>query len=190
MAKIPIGYCQCGCGEKTKIVKYAVNTPKEKYATGEPRLYKRGHNNRFRKGENSNRWEGGRNIVESGYIDSYNPSHPRANHGRYVREHILIAEKIFGKLLPSNAAVHHINGIKSDNRPENLVICQDNAYHLLLHQRIRTYKSCGHANWRICKYCHQHDAPENLHIDNHNSYHLECHNSYFRDYRRKHKCPK
>lgn len=73
--------------------------------------------------------------------------------GSYARAHILVAERALGRRLPEHAQVHHVNEDPSDNRPANLVICQDLAYHKLLHQRARALRASGHADWLRCWAC-------------------------------------
>ncbi len=60
-------------------------------------------------------------IVKAGYLMVRIPEHPRAssNNG-YVFQHILIMEQKIGRYLLPGENVHHINGVKDDNRPENL----------------------------------------------------------------------
>lgn len=51
------------------------------------------------------------------------------------REHVLIAEKVLGRRLKKGEVVHHWNGIKTDNRHSNLLICT-RPYHAWLHQEM------------------------------------------------------
>lgn len=65
-------------------------------------------------------WKGGRHINDQGYVGITNRHHPRAKSNGIVLEHILVMEQKLGRTLNKNETVHHINGVRSDNRPENL----------------------------------------------------------------------
>ena len=58
-------------------------------------------------------------IRQEGYIRVLLPTHPEARKG-YVWEHRLIMEGKLGRALRAGETVHHINGRRDDNRPENL----------------------------------------------------------------------
>jgi HNH endonuclease len=59
------------------------------------------------------------------------------------RIHRAVAERALGKPLPAGAEVHHVDGNIHNNAPTNLVICQDRAYHFLLHARTRIVRAGG-----------------------------------------------
>lgn len=74
--------------------------------------------------------------------------------GREVYAHQCVAERALGRPLPAGAEVHHANEDRSDFRNANLVICQDKAYHKLLHVRLRTLKAGGNpATELLCCTC-------------------------------------
>src|SRR3990167_1231350 len=84
------------------------------------------------------------------HIYLYMPNHPRAYKSKLIPEHVYIAEKVLGKALPEKAEVHHSNKDGCDNRNQNLVICEDHAYHMLLHVRQRVVGMGGDPNNDLC----------------------------------------
>lgn len=67
-------------------------------------------------------WKGGRTIEKSGYALILVKGHHRSVGNGYVREHIVVAEKMLGRRLKKWEIVHHKNGKKADNRPSNLEV--------------------------------------------------------------------
>lgn len=83
---------------------------------------------RFRNSENPN-WKGGKRKDEKGYIRLAIDSTTNT----YVYEHRLIMEKKIGRYLHHWEVVHHINGIKDDNRIENLILFPTKSAHRRFH---------------------------------------------------------
>jgi hypothetical protein len=104
-------FCACGCDQEVE----GINRH-----TRQPKRFRPGHNNRGKTGDHNHGWKGGITYDEGGYRLIKMPEHARANNQGYVREHILVMEKKIGRPLKPGEIVHHINRIKTDNRPENL----------------------------------------------------------------------
>ena len=134
--------CACGCGKPTKMVR-------EK-----PNAFLRGHALKGKYGPGHHLWKHGRH-VSKGYQFVTVRGHERADKAGKVREHVLIAERVLGRPLAKTSPVHHVNENRADNRNGNLVICEDNAYHRLLHRRTTAFKATGNAHALKCSFCSQ-----------------------------------
>lgn len=86
-------------------------------------------------GKNNPMWKNGKINHVAGYIWIYKPKHP-FNRNNYVLEHRLVMEKHLGRYLTRKEVVHHVNGIKNDNRLKNLMLFKNNTEHLYFHKSI------------------------------------------------------
>jgi len=77
-------------------------------------------------------WKGGR-IINRSYVLLFLPDDPRADSKGYVAEHRAVWETANGRSLQPGEQVHHINDIKDDNRPENL-LALTRSEHMKLHR--------------------------------------------------------
>src|SRR3989304_7290186 len=113
--------CKCGCNQNLskEAINRITNIHYNKYKKFKEIGFISGH--QFR-GHRSRNWRGGKNITYHGYIDIRKPEHPFSSQRGYVKEHRLVMEKHLDRYLQPNEEIHHINGIKDDNRIENLII--------------------------------------------------------------------
>lgn len=75
-----------------------------------------------KKGAESTSWKGGRQVDKNGYIWLRRPEHPNANSTGMIAEHRLVMADHINRPLYEWEIVHHLNGVKADNRIDNLMI--------------------------------------------------------------------
>lgn len=67
-------------------------------------------------GNRPGNYKGGKTLSQDGYVFVRVDGRKHAYRG----EHIVVWEQAHGRPLPQGWVVHHLNGVKTDNRPENL----------------------------------------------------------------------
>lgn len=126
---IPLGLCQCGCGEKTTIATRTENG----YRQGEPKRFIVGHYSKTPEhralrsklskehiGKANPNWKGGK-ITYRRKPAIYAPDHPNAR-GRYVMESRYVASEMLGRALTDDEVVWHKDGDETNNAPDNLEV--------------------------------------------------------------------
>lgn len=88
---------------------------------------------RERSGRRPVAWERAYGTDRGGYVWVKDPAHPNATPAGMVLEHVRVMVDIIGRPLVAPECVHHVNGVRHDNRPENLVLCADHTEHMRLH---------------------------------------------------------
>lgn len=81
-------------------------------------------------------WKGGRRVSNYGYILLHMPDHPMARPDGYILEHRLVMSEYLGRLLEKDEDIHHIDGNKKNNDPNNLEL-MTRSEHMRLHHAIR-----------------------------------------------------
>jgi hypothetical protein len=133
--------CQL-CGKKFMVLKSEVNRGNGKYCSRKCSTTVAGMITLSlspQYGENNFHWGGGR-ATRGDYILIYRPEHPHSTLRGYITEHRLVMEEHIGRFLDPKEIVHHINGCKSDNRIENLMLFANNSDHTKYHAKLRKLK--------------------------------------------------
>lgn len=69
--------------------------------------------------------------ISWGYKYIFMPEHPNSTKQGYIAEHRLVAEEKIKRYLLREEVIHHINGVRDDNRPENLLVMSKSEHHKL-----------------------------------------------------------
>ncbi len=101
--------CRCACGNEHRVVGGNLRSGNVVSCGCLPRH-----------GAHAGNWQGGRRRDRKGYIRVYAKGHPNASRDGYIMEHRLVMSTQLGRSLYPDENVHHINGVRDDNRVENL----------------------------------------------------------------------
>lgn len=107
--------CKCDCGKECVVFGSNLRSGQ----TGSCGCYGR-EVLKGRVGEKSPNWQGGRHYDENGYVRLTNVSYPGCEKRNRAYEHHVVMAHHLGRPLLKAETVHHKNGVRDDNRIENL----------------------------------------------------------------------
>jgi hypothetical protein len=177
------GLCKCGCGQITSV---ATRSRNKMRTNTESKLVKGLHLD-YVVGHNINSFTNGISHTSLGYVLIKMPDHPRSRSNGFVLEHIVVAEKKYGRFINKPEVVHHIDENPKNNNPDNLMLFANNTEHKNFHMQERAFAETGNRDYRRCVFCKQYDSPENLIFmpDKTAMLHIKCRSEYDRQRRLK-----
>ena len=85
------------------------------------------------RGDGNPSYSGGRHKLSIGYVVILAPEDPEADSRGYIYEHRYVARQIVGRRLKKSEVVHHIDGDKTNNSIENLMVFPSHSDHMKHH---------------------------------------------------------
>jgi len=116
------------------------NYCKETQSRIRKRMSDKGKETGFQRGEKHPNYTGGIKRTCDGYVSvlaNIDSPYYKMNAGGYIRRGRLIMAKNLGRCLDPKEIVHHCNGIKDDDRIENLKLLKNHSKRATLHHRLR-----------------------------------------------------
>lgn len=124
-------YCKSCCNEQSKLRKFSNPESWKKHLDRTYMAYRKKHNIDISVPRKRTRMRGG-HVNHYGYRQVRSKDfigHPCADKYGRILEHVLVMYNHLGRPIKKGETVHHKNGIRDDNRLENLELCNSNHPH-------------------------------------------------------------
>lgn len=148
------GYCQCGCGVKTEIIKYGDKS--KGWKVGEYKRFIFGHyprgrthsqstrellsrnfHDRVKRPEDHPSWKNGTKL-QRGYVYIKDKDNPNSDKQGYVKRCVVVMQKKMGRpLKPWVECVHHIDENRLNDDINNLLLCTRGEHNKIHNKRRR-----------------------------------------------------